>query len=121
MLNHPRHEAAFFRYVNVNVDGGDPRKDPQDAERDVAWATSHPHVVLAEGDRACRWLAGQPTAPDVDPSNKTDLPVMEDRYLRETQNARIAQLTSSGRWFVVEGAWAYLCGHDRSVHTTDGD
>ena len=114
---HHRDEAAFSNYVNTYVGGWRSSNDPRGHLRDSAWAKRHPGLILEEGDRACRWLADQRSAPDVDPSGRSTVDYMSRRYLRGTQDERIAELSSMGRSRVVAGAWAYLCSRDRDDHT----
>jgi hypothetical protein len=115
--SHPQDEQGFFRYVGDHVDGWGSSNSPHGPERDRMWAESHPALILAEGYRACDWLAEQPSAPDVDPSGRSEVNIVEGRYIRATQHAPIAQLYPMSRRVVVTGAWAYLCEYDRNVHT----
>jgi hypothetical protein len=112
-ITHPRDTSAFQSYVTTFVGGWRSSADPEGPERDDAWAADHPDEVLAEGDRACDWLAQRPTAPEVDPSGKSDVSALANGYLRVANGERPLPLSREGRRTVIIGAWAYLCWSER--------
>ncbi len=114
---HFRDVAAFQTYVVTYVDGWGSSLDPGGPARDLAWVKAHPDIVLAEGDRACVWLADQPAAPAVDPTGESAFDTVFGRYLSTTKGTSLTKLSPQGRSTVVAGAWEYLCHNAREAAT----
>jgi hypothetical protein len=122
MVVHRRDTVAFQNYVSTYIGGWYSSGDPGGPGRDLKFAVSRPDLVLAEGDRSCRWLAARPDVGDVDRSGKSTSSALMWRYLRETHGS--GQLSRFGRMTVVAGAWDSLCWWDRREKTaprTSGD
>ncbi len=81
---------------------------------DGALLRAHPDLVLAEGDRACAWLVGQPTAPDVDPSGRSAVRATTTRYLAASPGGPLDAVTPLTREVVVLSAWNHLCHDERT-------
>lgn len=110
-----RDAKAYYRYVmTYAVDGWRTSTDPHGPARDRAWAATHRAAVMAEGDRACEWLARQPSAGRVDPSGQSDVSIMATRYVRQ---ASPLQFEDHRRAYMTSGAWAYLCRSVRDEKT----
>lgn len=111
---HPRDEAAFLGLVHGSVveDG----VLPFDSVSDDA--------LLAEGDRACEWLAGQ--APAL--WRRGEAWTMTGRIARYQDDVPAApgawdlghESPQSYRGTVVSAAWAELCGGTRTLHRSHG-
>src|SRR6185369_14396682 len=71
----PRDEAAFLSLV------GQPGPELGNL---MAYADSHPRLVIAEGDQACAWLKRQPYGPRVDPSGYYEPGAFARRYVAAT-------------------------------------
>jgi hypothetical protein len=112
-LMHPRDSEAFQRYVSTYVGTWSSSRDPGGPKRDRAWVAEHPDQVLDEGDRACRWLAGRPDAPDIDPSGRTDANTLMGIYVKQAEQEHPLALSFMGRHVLTAGAWAYLCWSER--------
>ena len=103
---YPRDEDGFHKYVvTYMLHPGTPQ--------DKDWAIEHPDEVLAEGDRACAWLARRESAPDIDPSGATSVYTLVNAYLKHARKDSYIPLTRHGHANVVYGAWAYLCEAER--------
>jgi hypothetical protein len=100
------HPAAYYHYVVTYIDGWSISTDPQGPARDRAWAKTHRAAVMADGDRACRWLAEQPSAGRVDPTGRTGVEAMATRYIRQAPRLPVEEHRRST---LPVGAWAYLC------------
>lgn len=87
--------------------------DPSAWEADIAcahaWAQAHPELILAEGDRACGWLRGQPAAPRDNAPEAFTLEAMESRYVAETTGLEIARVYPEARMVIAGNAWFELC------------
>jgi hypothetical protein len=116
-LVHGRDTRAFHSAVTAYVGGWSSSHDPSGPQRDEAWVAAHPAQVLAEGNRACDWLASRPTAPDRDPTGDSSVFTLMGRYLRATEHDRLADLSVVGRETVVANAWASLCWWTRRDKT----
>lgn len=127
-LQHPRDPVAFQRYVADYVGGWGFSDDPDGPQRDQAWASAHPGLLLAAGERACEWLADRHDAPEVDPTGDSSSGALAWSYLgvdiskqsyalEEDPGARDIglQLSPVGRWTVVIGAWEHLCWSTREA------
>ena len=112
----PRDEAGFLTYARQYVGGHAESDDPGSGARDTAWVRAHPAEAVAEGDRACAWLAARADAPEVDPTGRTSTGVTSARYLRRT--SQLSGLTEHGRSYLVAGAWEHLCKGDRRDKTS---
>jgi hypothetical protein len=119
-----RDVAGYQRYVTGDyprgtaTDGdGQVVNEPQ--ETNYEWAAEHPDLMLAEGDRACDWLADEsdPALFGADES-KYGSYAMTNRYLRSAAMGERVQLTEQGPRYVVAGAWTYLCPRTRDDKTT---
>ena len=123
-----RDEAAFLSGASspgvgaaVNIDNG--AAWAQDMATAHAWASAHPDLMVAEGDRACRWLDAQPLAPQGDNRPDTFAPeAMEARYTAETTGLEIARVYPEARQHIADWAWFTLCRSSLEAHTgTGGD
>lgn len=85
-------------------------------QHDQAWISNHPAAVVAEGRRACTWLASQPDAPNVDPTGRSDMSRMAMRYVARVEG-RDLPLARVTKWNVVGGAWNYLCPDEKDATT----
>jgi hypothetical protein len=110
----PPRPDAYYRYVVTYVDGWSISTDPLGPARDRAWAASHRPAVMADGYRACRWLAEQPSAGRVDPTGRTGVDAMARRYIRR---APPLPVEVHRRSTLPVGAWAYLCRSVRDDKT----
>ncbi len=111
-----RDEAGFRAYVAEFMDGSS-------SQADLDWVADNPEAVLAEGDRACRWLTAQPR-PGVQPARAGAdsyevqglyLTELQDQYLRATGEFPIVQIADT-RDLVVSSAWQHLCPSSREDH-----
>ncbi|MBV9951339.1 MAG: hypothetical protein JO291_05280 [Acidimicrobiia bacterium] len=96
------------------IDGWVTSTDPQGPARYRAWAASHRATVMADGERACRWLAEQPSAGRVDPSGRTGVDAMATRYIHQAPPLPVEEHRRST---LPVGAWAYLCRSERDDKT----
>ncbi len=103
----PRDVAAFRSHAL-------PAQETTDRQvTDDVFLRAHPDLVLAEGDLACHWLPGQPSAPHVDPSGASSLPAMTSRYLQAEPDGPLGSVSALTRGYVVAAAWSDLCREDR--------
>ena len=80
-LLHPRDETAFQAHVSTYIAGWGSEEDPLGPTRDQAWADSNPEALLIAGDRACSWLAAQPSAPELDPTGNSTFDHLATQYV----------------------------------------
>jgi hypothetical protein len=113
---HHRDQAAFSDYVATYVGGWSSSADPGGPQRDLTWVRQHPDELVAEGDRACHWLAQRPAAPPVDPSRAFSVDALAEQYVSRPP-ASAPPLSAAGYRTLVEGAWQYLCWSDRRART----
>ena len=108
---HRADEQAFVSYVETYVGGWRSSRDPGGWRRDQAWVAENPEAVLAEGKRACRWLASRQEAPSVDPTGKSSSGKVTSRYVNEVPASTELGVSpvGQGRKTIVAGAWSYLC------------
>src|SRR4051812_33163129 len=100
-----RDAEAYYSYVmTYAVDGWRISTDPLGPARDRAWAKTHRAAVMADGDRACRWLAEQPSAGRVDPTGRTGVDSLARRYIGQ---APPLPVEDHRRAYMTSGAWAY--------------
>ena len=129
-LPEQRNVSGYQHYVTgqyprgVATNGkGERVPDPQ--EKNYRWAEAHPDVMLAEGDRACDWLADEPDPPllGADESRYGSY-AMTTLYLRTAAMEQRIRITDQGPRYVVAGAWTYLCPrlrNDKTTPTSDED
>ena len=125
-----RDANGYQRYVTGQYDRGyaiDGRgqRVPNPQESNYKWAAANPDLMLAEGDRACDWLTGEPDPPlfGADES-KYDSHFMTTRYLKTADMDQRVGITEQGPRYVVAGAWTYLCPRlrdDKTIETSDED
>lgn len=113
VTNPSRH---FLNYVHAYATHWRSSAVPRRPQQDEAWIYAHPTAVIAEGQRACHWLAVQPDAPSVDSTGRSDMSRMAMRFVTEAEgnDVPLARLT---KWRVVGGAWNYLCAGEMSAKT----
>jgi hypothetical protein len=109
--------AAYYHYVLTYIDGWSISTDPMGPARDRAWAQQHRGEVMAEGDRACRWLGQQPSVGRVDPTGRSDTSAMATRYVSQARRTASLPIADQRRAYVTSGAWAYLCRSVRDDKT----
>jgi hypothetical protein len=102
-------EAAFQAYVAQRVGDWPSSADPRGHLRDELWVASHSASVLAEGRRACDWLAQRPSVDGIDRSGRSEVDALITRYLAEARGGESGPLSTMGERIVVAGAWAHLC------------
>jgi hypothetical protein len=115
---HGRDEDAFQAKVAEFI------WDGTSSTADADWASANPEGVLAEGDRSCRWLTGQPRpgvqtpqdGQDIWEAQASGLAHLMAQYLSATQASPIAQVTEQSRGTVVAMAWRYLCPKTSKDH-----
>jgi hypothetical protein len=90
---HPRDEYLFLYYARAQT--------VQDEQTRVA--------LLAEGDRACQWIATQPLAPDGDTSGRFESGRIGNRYAEATAAQPLYKGTAEARSLVAVEAWGGLC------------
>ena len=124
---HREDAQAFRSYVEEYVGGWRSSRDPGGWRRDKAWVAENPDAVLAEGERACRWLSSREEAPSVDPSGKSSSDTMTTRYVKEVPASTELGVSALGlgRRTIVAAAWEYLCWWEHrdktAPTTTDSD
>ena len=96
----PRDEASFVRELGTYGLVGD-RK-------------IHPYSLIAEGDRACAWLANQPVPDGRDVGSSTEASAR--RYLRHVAPPVPRSYGVDIRREVVYTAWYYLCDPVEQEH-----
>jgi dienelactone hydrolase len=116
VLSRDRHPGAYQRHVQKYVDGWSSSADPTGPKRDKRWVLAHPEEVLAEGDRACAWLARRPDAPDIDPTGNSMFGVLSRRFAR-AEHRRNTSVSFYGHSTMTAGAWSYLCDSVRKEKT----
>lgn len=111
-FKHSRDEGAFQTNLAASIGAWSDTRNPEGPARDTAWATANPGLALAEGDRACAWLAGQPDAPGrPDPSGRQSQETLQNRWISARGNV-IGPLSWQGQSHLVAGAWTHLCWWD---------
>jgi hypothetical protein len=103
-----RDQAAFFGWA------ADTGGTAQQIATDRTWITHHHGQVLAEGNRACTWIAAAPDAPRADPGRHYSVEALSDRYIRATAARPFAAVSASNRRTIAVEAWAHLCLGDRN-------
>lgn len=96
-LTHPRNEAAYIDYMRTYGGAASPINNPPSAA-----------ALIAEGDRACGWLGGQPWAL-WRTSDQYRILSVQDRYNQQTAGHTAPGLVNPDRLGIAAGAWAYLC------------
>jgi len=114
--HHTQHRdvAAFLTYTDTYIGGYYDSSAPEASIQDRRWAAANSRVVLAEGERACAWLAA---APEARAAADNRFQAVLSRYL-ETPQPEDVRLSATGRSVVTVGAWEYLCRRDRERHTS---
>jgi hypothetical protein len=100
-------QAAFFYWA------ADTGGTAQQIATDRTWITRHHDQVLAEGNRACAWIAGEPDAPLTDPGRHYSVEALGDRYIGATAASPIARVSTPNRRTIAIEAWGHLCHSDR--------
>lgn len=116
VLSRDRHPEGYQRYVQKYVGGWYSSADPTGPRRDKRWVLAHPKAVLAEGDRACAWLARQPDAPEIDPTGKSTSGVLARRFFM-AEHRRNPSVSVYGHFTMTSAAWSYLCDSVRKEKT----
>jgi len=130
LAHEQRDENDYQTYVTGKYDrgtaldaDGSPIQDPR--ENDFSWAARHPEVMLAEGDRACDWLAEEPDPPRFGADeSRYDSHAMTTRYLKTADMDERIRHTNLGQRYVVAGAWSFLCPvirDEKTMRTGDED
>jgi hypothetical protein len=102
-----RGQSAFFVWA---ADTGGTR---QQIVTDRMWITHHHRQVLAEGNRACGWIAAAPNAMHATPARRYSVEALADRYIHATAANPIAAVTASNRRTIAVEAWGHLCRASR--------
>ena len=130
-FGHRRNVDAFQAYaLGIVSDTGGVAGGTPAGRSDTSWVRRHPAEVLAAGDRACRWLASTPRAPQLDPTLHFAKDSLVSQYLGTTATVADASppytrpgtdvglpLQVDGRNAVVDSAWTYLCWSTMNSHT----
>ena len=105
-LTHPRDEEAFRDYVAISMTRWTNTADPGGPERDAAWVAAHPGELVAEGDRACRWLSlrDEDSVPDISTAG-----TLAGYYYKHAMTEHPLPLSKIAWRYVTAGAWNYLC------------
>ena len=97
-VTHPRDERAYLNYLQTYGQVGDAGVGTVPAS----------DLLVAEGDRSCDWLGGQPWA-----LWRTDtrfrILIVESRYTDETKAVPLAWSGQPDHATIAAAAWNYLC------------
>lgn len=107
----PGYEAYVATYLSAR-EGTD-----ASISTDRTWVEGHRDLVIAEGDRACAWLAAQPDAPGVDPTGRSRSSELTSAYLGSSPRPDVP-VSAAGRFYLVTGAWNHLCRYDLHAKTS---
>lgn len=105
-LTHPRDETAFLDYL---------RTYGSTSDTGVPLALPPTDQLLAEGDRACDWLNGQPWALWRNDGEFAYGKRMQ-RYLDSVSEPVAWAPADPIRFYVLAGAWASLCPASVELH-----
>jgi type VI protein secretion system component VasK len=106
----------FLNYVHTDATQWRSSALPGRPQQDQAWLQAHGTAVLAEGQRACAWLATQRDAPSVIRAERADESRMAMHYVTKVEGHDVP-LANMTKWYVVGGAWTYLCRDQMSAKT----
>jgi hypothetical protein len=110
-------QRRFLGNVRAYAAGWSSSAQPERQTRDHAWIVAHPSAVVADGQRACTWLAARHDPPAVDRSGRSE-PDRLAMYYVKNKDAAPLPLGRISRWGVVVEAWNYLCPDVRAAKTS---
>ena len=106
----PRDEWQYLEWAATEYRSHSGEFKHRHKRAEAAWKAEHGAAALAEGDRACAWLAGQPDVPRTDPSGRSTDRVVLARYVRAGDVERSPGFSAEQHEEFARLSWMTLCG-----------